>query len=282
MTSAPHTILHDSTLGRWVFSEWQPPHLAAFVERVWYSDGVVTFPRKRLFPTGTLELIVNLGAPIRIVEGAGPELIRTFTFSGLQTRPMVIEMEPHQRALGIRLRPAGAFALLGIPLREISGLTVELDALLGPTATELAERCHRARSAEECLRVAAEWVHRRVMSAHGIEAAIAWTVARLEQSGGTVPIAWLREQTGLSKTRLASSFRDQVGLLPKMYGRILRFRRAQALLHRGPRPLAEVAADAGYYDQPHMNADFRELGGVAPGQFLAAPRYFQTMSVAEH
>ena len=229
--TAPRTIVHESALGRWLFSEWQPAHLASFVERIWYCDGVVEFPRKRLFPTGTLELIVNLGAPIRIVEGAGPPQIRTFTFSGLQTRPMVIEMERHQRALGIRLRPAGAFALLGIPLREVSGLTVELDALVGRTAAELGERCQQAPSAEECLRVAAGWVHRRVASAHGIEAAIAWTVARLEQSGGTVPIAWLRDQTGLTKARLASSF--------------------------------------------------RELGGVAPGQFVAAPRYFQTMSVAE-
>jgi AraC-like DNA-binding protein len=107
--------------------------------------------------------------------------------------------------------------------------------------------------------------------AHGMDKAVAWAVAQLDASGGATSIAELRERTGLSKARLVEAFRDQVGLAPKLYGRIVRFHRALGRLQNAESArLTDVALDAQYYDQPHMNAEFRALGGVTPRAFLAA------------
>jgi len=67
----------------------------------------------------------------------------------------------------------------------------------------------------------------------------------------------------------------------KLFARIHRFRRALKLIDQGDGPLADIALAAGYYDQPHMNAELRELSGLAPGEFLAAVRYPNSVSVAE-
>ena len=69
---------------------------------------------------------------------------------------------------------------------------------------------------------------------------------------------------------MAATFREQLGLAPKLYARVVRFGRVLGMLQPGTEPLIEVALTAGYYDQPHMNADFRELGGLVPREFLAA------------
>jgi len=96
-------------------------------------------------------------------------------------------------------------------------------------------------------------------------------MSRLDASGGTVPIAALRAHTGLSKARLVAAFRDQVGLTPKRYARVVRFHRTLGLLQAGGEDrLAEVALAGHFYDQPHMNAEFRTLGGITPRAFLAA------------
>lgn len=98
---------------------------------------------------------------------------------------------------------------------------------------------------------------------------------------GAVSISELRERTGLTKTRLARAFREQIGVPPKLYARILRFRRLLGLLNQGAGPLADLAFDAGYYDQPHMNAEFRELSGLTPREFLASSRYANSVSLVE-
>lgn len=267
------TLHNDTPLGSWTYSEWRPPHLAhlaGLVDVVWYFKGPTSSARKRVLPNGMVEMLVNFGEPYRTIAGAGPELLKTSWLAGLQTGPMVCEQPPNQDVMGVRMRPAGAYALLDAPMREISELVVDLEDLVGRAADELAERCYDAASVEERLRRAAHWVAERVTRAREVDPAIARAAGQIEQSGGAVSIAELRQQTGLSKTRLAEAFRDQIGLAPKLYARVVRFRRAAAMLQKGAAPLIEIALAAGYYDQPHMNVEFRELSGLSPREFLAA------------
>ena len=98
---------------------------------------------------------------------------------------------------------------------------------------------------------------------------------------GVVSIGRLRERTGWSKTRLASTFHEQVGVSPKQYARVMRFSRVIKLIHAETASFADIAHEAGYYDQPHMNAEFKELSGLTPTEFQNAHRYADSVSVAE-
>src|SRR5262249_7040956 len=264
------TLHNDTPLGSWIYSEWRPPHLAGLVEVIWYFKGPTSSARKRILPNGMVEMLVNFGEPYRTISGAGPEWLKKAWLAGFASGAMVGGQPPRPDVMGVRMCPAGAYALLNGPMREISELVVDLEDLVGRAADELAEQCYDAASVEERLRRAADWVAERVMKSRGIDPAVAWAAGQIEQSGGAVSIAELRRRTGLSKTRLAEAFRDQIGLAPKLYARVVRFRRAAELLQKGAAPLIEVALTAGYYDQPHMNAEFRKLSGLAPREFLAA------------
>jgi AraC-like DNA-binding protein len=227
-------------------------------------------PYKRILPNGRVELLVNLGESYRIVRGAGTAVLRAAWIGGLLTSPQVIEQPRRQNVVGIRMYPAAAYSLLAVPMREIAGLQIALEDIIGVAASELAAHCAEAGSARQLFARVAKWLSERVMSAPGIDPAIAWCAARIDADGGRVPIAELRERTGLSKTSLAASFREQIGVAPKVYARLVRFRHATELLQRDARNLVDVALEAGFYDQPHMNAEFRELGGLTPLDFIAA------------
>ena len=279
---AVRKIQVDSSLGRWTQHEWRPAHLAGVVDFLWLFEGRLTCLRERTFPTGKLELIVHFGETYRLVEGVGPERCSVSCLTGLQTAPIVIEApDGPSCVMGVRLHPAGAYAVLARPLSEVTGLTADLQDVLGQAAAELTERCSEAPSAEERLRRAVAWVEERVARFPAADPAIVWIASQIERRSGAVSISALRERTGLTRTRLATAFREQIGATPKLYARILRFRRLLELLAQGAGSLAELAVTAGYYDQPHMNAEFRELSGLTPREFLAADRYLNSVSIAE-
>jgi transcriptional regulator GlxA family with amidase domain len=181
--------------------------------------------------------------------------------------------------LGVRFYPAGAYAVLGRPLHDVSERVVNLEDVIGDAASELAERCGDTRDPGLRLECATRWISERLVRSPGIDPRVAWVAAQIEASHGNASIAGLRHRAGLSKERLVALFREQIGLAPKRYARVVRFRRALSLLHGGGYSLAEVATTVGYHDQPHMNRDFRELGALAPGEFLGMMRYSATTTI---
>jgi AraC-like DNA-binding protein len=114
--------------------------------------------------------------------------------------------------------------------------------------------------------LASEFITRRLAEAPAPrpELVLAWK--RLRE--GNVRVEAIAREVGWSRRHLSARFRDGVGVTPKEAARILRFRRVIERLRAGARePLGDIALDAGYYDQAHMNRDFRELAGCSPGRF---------------
>jgi AraC-like DNA-binding protein len=76
------------------------------------------------------------------------------------------------------------------------------------------------------------------------------------------------DEVGWSSRTLHRQSMAVYGYGPATLRRILRFRRAVALLRGGAAP-ADVAAAAGYADQPHLHREARALAGVPVAQLAS-------------
>lgn len=75
----------------------------------------------------------------------------------------------------------------------------------------------------------------------------------------------LARAAGCDAGQLARAFRAHLGATPGEMHRRLRVERAAALLAGSRQPLADIAAQCGFSDQPHMTRAFRAQLGTTPG-----------------
>lgn len=84
-----------------------------------------------------------------------------------------------------------------------------------------------------------------------------------------VSLAELAELAGASRFRTVRAFARTTGLTPHAYLLQRRIDLARRLIARGT-PLAEAAAESGFFDQSHMTRHFTRVFGITPGAYVAA------------
>jgi AraC-like DNA-binding protein len=89
-----------------------------------------------------------------------------------------------------------------------------------------------------------------------------------EHAGDNVTLRELARHTGLAPYHLCRVFGQATGMAPHAYQIQIRVRHAKTLLLAG-RPIAEAAAEAGFWDQAHLTRHFKRTMGLTPGRYLA-------------
>jgi AraC-like DNA-binding protein len=216
-----------------MYTERRPlEELRPWVVAVWRSDHegeAVT-----VLPDGCADLIFDLDR-------------EQVSVVGTMTRPLHVPAGANANLLGIRFRPGRISALLPVPIREITDATLPLRDVarridLHPDAVER-ELMPLLRDGE-----------RRVDAAVGLMA------------GGVTSIDTIAARIGTTRQHLGRLFSQHVGVAPKTFARIIRFRHALRLGRH--HAIADVAAQLGYSDQSHLIADFREFSGTTPVPFF--------------
>jgi AraC-like DNA-binding protein len=93
-----------------------------------------------------------------------------------------------------------------------------------------------------------------------------------EHFAESVTLNRLAQYVSLSPYYLLRAFRAEVGMPPYEYLESVRIRHTQRLIRAG-KPLAEVAAEAGFSSQSHMTRHFKKIIGVTPGQYAQHIQY---------
>lgn len=173
--------------------------------------------------------------------------------------------------VGAFFRAARNRPFLHAPAGELTDRIVAIEDLWGGTGRELEAQLGEARGDAQRIAILETALLRKMEARRNGTSSldVAGLAALALQRGGLVSVDGLAEAAGVSRQHLTRVFREDVGVTPKLYCRLARFHAALAYVGRG-RGLdwAEIAAEAGYADQSHMIAEFREFSGRTPGAFL--------------
>jgi AraC-like DNA-binding protein len=235
-----------------------PPALDGLVAAIWTIAGDGTardWIEQDATPDGCIEIIRRTHG--RSIWGEEqPPLFAT----GLNLVPVRFRMSGDARFIGIRLWPWAWAMLSDLPCPAFAGRWVALDetSVAGPLPDEpdgIVPYLTKAFAAAPS----------QPFGAHVLAATSVADIVRTSGYGHRMVQRW---------------FERVVGLPPRSYLRLIRFRKAMADVAEPATTLADQAARHGFADQAHMARDFRLLARTAPraarakakGPFLTGER----------
>ena len=230
---------------------------------------------EQALPDTTVEISFNLGPTGRHVvddSGVGNPSVsaRAGWVTGPRARTLLIAKEVlDSRIVGIRLRSTTVQQVLGVPAHELGGRMVDLDLLLGPRVERIRERMAAASSIPSRLGILEHELIRPALGrVHGSEPQSVRALCHALRAGTEPSIGRLAGTFGLTPRQVIALFDRYVGLKPKTWHRIARFRRVIHEAVGNPQPWARLAMQGGYFDQAHMIHEFRRLTGLTPAEYL--------------
>lgn len=254
------------------------PRLAAHVQCLWHlrRPAGPASPPERILPDGCMELVCNRRTPFR-------QAMRDGTFQRQPAAMLIGQISTHVllqadeavEVLAVRFRHAGARAFFREDIDAFTDRAVELGSL-GRNWNELAERVAEAPRVAQAVALLEGALLHRLGSVAPQAPRAAPALRLLHAAEPPATIGGIARALALSPRQLERIFRREVGLPPKHYARLLRFRRVLGSLEAGDPHWADVAAAAGYSDQAHLVREFRAFAGITPAAYFAGRTPFAT------
>jgi AraC-like DNA-binding protein len=232
-----------------------PPGSETHIARFWAVKG--REGSHRVVPDGCVDLRLDWKDPGRCV------VVAPITSVG----SLVLE-RPYE-FVGVRLRPGAARSLLGIPIDELQNSRVPLTDVVS-WGDELVNRVGEARSFRGALKQLVRFLLRHIETrALPLNTSLVSACVTMVETRGTMRVEELSDTIGISRGHLHQLFRTHLGVSPKQFARIVRLRSILGAIPRHPE-WCRMAAEAGYVDQSHMIAEFRDLVGLTPDEYVRA------------
>jgi AraC-like DNA-binding protein len=213
----------------------------------------------------------EFGGPIEI-HTSGTDLTRTaetVALVGLQTSQRnQLLIRGNVESFVIFFQPAAIHQLFRLPPGDIINRDHAAHLVLGAAVSELHQQLGNAGSFQERVQIADQFIFSYSFRAPAPDR-IELSANEIMRNRGGCRIDCLAHHAGLSIRNFQRMFRQQIGLSPKLYARIVRFESALKTKVSSPhRSWTTVAHEFGYHDQMHMIHDFQQLSGETPTGIL--------------
>jgi AraC-like DNA-binding protein len=243
-----------------------------------YVSGIELFSASELgaeplsrihFAGGTAIVPLSFGDP-PVLPRHAPAVARSGALLGPKLRADPIIFSGRIDVVNISFRPGAAGAFVGLSMTEVAG---RLAAPEDVWPRALREAVAELQPLPDWVRVARleQLLLERFDPRRAPRPEVGEAVRLILGTGGQISIRALANAVNLSLSQLERSFKEQVGLTPKL---LARQRRAYAVVQearwQSNPDWAQLAAGCGYADQAHLVREFSELVGLTPGAFARA------------
>ncbi|MEO1450873.1 MAG: helix-turn-helix domain-containing protein [Bacteroidota bacterium] len=246
------------------------PYLAAYrFIRIPASMGPVSWID---YPRIAVDMVFIFDGEIQLKIGENPPFrVQKAAFTGHSEEYYQILIPAGTDCLHLRFQPGKAHAFCAHPQYLSTNTSQALVDFMRPDAWALYQELGELETDLEkihCLETRLQQWHCQSAEHPAVDAAI----AQILRHQGNLPVEQLCQFLGTNYKSLNRWFKNKVGLSPKRFMQVTRFKHLLERLEIQqdiPVDWMQQVADFGFHDQAHFIRDFKQFAGQSPAAFMA-------------
>lgn len=271
----PKEILTLSHRNRQMIFELHIPSfpLNQFIESfIYYRDYNPIHSVDRFLPDGNVNIVIDLtDYPKYIYDNETLKEIqacRNVWFSGIRNNYITIPSGRDSEMFVINFHKGKAYPFVQMPLNELTDSVVDGDLVLTNEIMELREMILEADLITQKFSTVENFLFKKFHNKLILNPFIEFAVNKIIEFPNQMSIEQISNKVGYSQKHLIKLFKDNVGITPKGFLKIIRFQKAiNEIAVTKKADWTGIALESGYYDQAHFINDFKSFSGFTPKEY---------------
>lgn len=226
--------------------------------------------KKNVIPDGKTDIIFNLNSKkIGFYKDGKVHYSKDSVIQGLRKKNFQYISNEKVELLGIRLMPFGIYTLFNIPPSKLSEEPIELSLVAGNYIKELEEKIFDAVDIDAKFKILLDWLLTLFVKREEKNGLLIDTIYRIYSTQGKSAINTVCKSNYNYYKKIQRSFREAIGISPKLYARMVRFESLHnELVSINKIDWLDIAAKYDFYDQSHLTKEFQFFTGHTPNEFI--------------
>ncbi|TGL63552.1 AraC family transcriptional regulator [Leptospira sarikeiensis] len=188
--------------------------------------------------------------------------------TGILTGSRTFSNEKDTRSILIQISPLLLSLRISVPMNELKDQSLSLDHFFSKQElSEFLSDCEEA----ELKNSDPNEIWQKFWKSGSIkedkEPFLSEAISRIKNSLGEIGIKGLAKDLGVSQSSLERGFKSRMGLNPKEYASLVRFRNIFKF-YNSSTSLTRIGLESGYYDQAHFIREFKRKTGISPKKWF--------------
>ncbi|TKK64473.1 AraC family transcriptional regulator [Ilyomonas limi] len=258
------------------YQEFKPtPVLQPYVDTYWLLSFEGAYneysPGQYCLPNGMVEIVITISEGNYHIGANGdwfpmPDMM----MCGVYHKNVIMRATGTTRKFGIRVKPEMLHILFTVPSSVLYEDYTNLENIVGNDAKLFVEQLAEAHDTTKIVSRTDAFLLAQLNKHKQEHSYLIKAVNLMRSSKGSVSVDAISKSVYRSPRQLQRSFQHEMGLSPKSYQRLIRFRNVyrnmQMLQQAGG--WAGLSYKLGYADQAHLIRDFKEFTGLVPTDLL--------------
>lgn len=224
----------------------------------------------KLLPVSNIDFILNLSSPIKYFNDEKTEIEAVgFHFNGIRDKYHIINQKGILKVIGISFFSTGLFPIVKMPISEFRNRTIDLNLIIKGFTEDIANKINTTDSNPKIIKIIENSLVEMIDDSLIPRKEIYNIFRTYNKNIYHLSVSEFCKQYGINQRKLERLFNKYIGISPKLFYRISRFKEITNLLENSRNNgFTSLAYDHNYYDQTHFIKDFKSFTGNTPTEFL--------------